>query len=331
MAILLVVTGHSYGTWEQDLLIEQTAANIITGATALFVFISGFFFDAIFIRDFNYRAFMQKKAQKVLLPYLILATGYLAFYFMLHGEVPFPFALSDNTTTQSLLALLLDVISGRTLIAYWYIPFVMLVFLASPMFLRYSRLGKHQAIGVLVLSFAASMVFHRSPFSLNPLHSFLYFTPFYLFGMFYSRYRQGIDIWLNGKASWISAAAITTAAAMSALGQFGNIEKWNPFAWNGLDLMVPQKILLILASLSAFMKLQSYNLKLANHIANASFAIFFLHPWVLVALDFFGLDKALTGFWGFIVRATLLTTLSLAAAEVIKRVAGRHSRFLIGY
>jgi len=43
VAILFIVAGHSYGPWGINTLPEKILSNLITGGTALFVFISGFF------------------------------------------------------------------------------------------------------------------------------------------------------------------------------------------------------------------------------------------------------------------------------------------------
>jgi len=77
IAILFIVAGHSFSVWSIDTLPEKVLANIITGGTSLFVFISGFFFHHIFYKDFEYKVFIKRKIKKVLVPYIILST--LAF------------------------------------------------------------------------------------------------------------------------------------------------------------------------------------------------------------------------------------------------------------
>lgn len=43
LAILLIILGHCYNSWPRSHIWEATLVNLISGGTALFVFISGFF------------------------------------------------------------------------------------------------------------------------------------------------------------------------------------------------------------------------------------------------------------------------------------------------
>ena len=65
VAILFIVAGQSFGTWPIDTFSEKVLTNIVYSGTALFVFISGFFFHHIFYKDFDMKIFMSKKAQNV--------------------------------------------------------------------------------------------------------------------------------------------------------------------------------------------------------------------------------------------------------------------------
>ncbi len=53
IAILLIVAGHCLAPWYINTMPEMVIANLIKGGTALFVFISGFFFITYFILNFN--------------------------------------------------------------------------------------------------------------------------------------------------------------------------------------------------------------------------------------------------------------------------------------
>ena len=71
ISIILIVMGHSYGSWERDSVLDMSFTNLISGGTALFVFISGFFFHNVFNENYNYKAFVLKKCEGVFLPLLI--------------------------------------------------------------------------------------------------------------------------------------------------------------------------------------------------------------------------------------------------------------------
>ena len=82
VAILFIVAGHSYGPWVIDSFGERVLANIISGGSTLFVFISGFFFHFVFYEKFNFREFLKKKAKYVFLPYLTLSVIGIVYYML---------------------------------------------------------------------------------------------------------------------------------------------------------------------------------------------------------------------------------------------------------
>lgn len=82
IAIIFIVLGHSiYNSGEGfPLLLE----NLLRGGTALFVFISGYFFHRIFYKDFDYSKFMKNKVQNVLYPFFSrVSDRFILFVFAL--------------------------------------------------------------------------------------------------------------------------------------------------------------------------------------------------------------------------------------------------------
>jgi peptidoglycan/LPS O-acetylase OafA/YrhL len=80
LAILFIVAGHSCVYWAMESLYEKVFANLITGGTTFFVFISGFFFHHVFYPKFQYQLFMAKKVKYVLLPYTLLSLAGFAYF-----------------------------------------------------------------------------------------------------------------------------------------------------------------------------------------------------------------------------------------------------------
>lgn len=74
IAILLIVAGHSYALAGVQLGsdFDNILSDLIKGATALFVFISGFLFDHVFGDRYSYRRFVLDRAKRLLVPYCVL-------------------------------------------------------------------------------------------------------------------------------------------------------------------------------------------------------------------------------------------------------------------
>lgn len=93
IAIILVVAGHSYGAWERDTTVEYALVVVITGATAPFVFISGFFFHEVFYKKFNYSNFLKVNSKRFTLPILYLLQPTQLRYSYIWGTLHFIWTL----------------------------------------------------------------------------------------------------------------------------------------------------------------------------------------------------------------------------------------------
>jgi len=331
ISIILIIIGHSYGGWSRDTLLEISIENLITGTTALFVFISGFFFHNIFRKKYNYKSFMMKKTKNVLVPYLLLTTIYILIYFSIRQEVPFPFELHENSYLDNIYSLFADYAAGRHLTAYWYIPFIMLIFLCSPLFRYLMHLNSAYLIALTSVLFLVSMYVQRPLLALNPLHSVVYFIPFYLFGIIYSMHKNSVDHWISNKTIVLGLSVLCLTIGMSYLGQAGNAEKVYPWVWAGFDLMVIQKVLLILFALSWLNKYEAVEIPWLGFIASISFALFFIHPWVLSIISMTGFEKNFDSLGWVFLKATLVTLVSIGLGLTVKFIFKNNSRFIVGY
>ena len=200
-AILLIVCGHTYAvSWthfvDEDPTTTVKWLNIIpaliTGGTAYFVFISGFLYRQVFYGRTSYGEFMRKKALYVGLPYLVLATP-LAFAEMGLGAFTVTTAKEGVAYGHSYFVDFIVLFStGRMVTAYWYIPFIFIVFLASPLFDRFIGLSKGWRAAAFAAAIGLALWVVRPADNLNPVHSFLYFANFYMFGILFCEYRKAI-------------------------------------------------------------------------------------------------------------------------------------------
>jgi len=175
------------------------------------------------------------------------------------------------------------------------------------------------------------MYVHRPVWEINPLHSLLYYLPYYLLGIIYSMEHKSINRWIQNKVLILMMTTIALATVMQWLGQTDNTAKASILAWQGIDYMVLQKLSLIPFMLAFTMYLQKFDLPFLKTMANMSFALYFLHQWVLSFLRSSGLMEVNHGFAGVLILCAVATLLSYLLARIIKKLIGNQSRYMIGW
>ena len=334
VAIVLIVAGHSYYPWGIDTFAERVVANLITGSTALFVFISGFFFHRVYAPKFNLRAFLAKKARLVLLPYVLLSSLWLLQTLIRHGS---PATATGHPVISKLLHYLLFLWQGtaEALTGYWYIPFIMLIFAASPLFLQYIQLSLKIQLTIFALLMVVSMLVQRPLNNLSPIHSVIYFTPIYLLGITYSMHQNAIADAIKPKSLHLGLSTVALSALQVLVtGSYGNYHKSAIFSYAGFDLNILQKLLCIFFLLSILARLERRSIPLLGYLASISFAIYFLHSWVLIALQRLSMERYLAFAPGpliFLIKTALILGVSIWLAETLKTRFRQRSRYLIGY
>ncbi len=333
LAILLIILGHCYNSWPRSHIWEATLVNLISGGTALFVFISGFFFHHVYFAKYHYWSFIKNKTQYVFLPYLSLSLLYIAYFYLTRGEIVMAKVINEfygpDLSNTSLV--IMNLLTGRTLWAYWYVPFAMLLFLLSPVFIRFISLSLNAKLVITGSLFILSMFVQRPSWEINPIHSLIYYFPYYLFGIIYSTERVNINQWIEGKALLLFLFTIAVALIMYLLGQKDSMGKASIFMWHGIDLMIFQKTTLILFMLAFTMRLQQYDISFLKTTANMSFAFFFLHQWALSFMRSTGMMDFKHGFEGVLLIFGAAVIFSYIVARIVKLLLGSHSRYVIGW
>lgn len=334
IAILLVVAGHCYWGWPRVSVPEIVVANLITGATALFAFISGFFFHHAFYRNFDYRRFMRKKSIAIAVPYLVLMSLVLVTVLVLEGEVFFPIEFSQNVWLDYPAAAVANIATGRAMIAYWYVPFIMLMFVLSPLFIRFIALRPRFQVLVVGVGLLTALVVGRPTWNINPLHSVVYLAGFYMLGILYSLNRERVDaVIARIPLAVLWGTVLLLALGSAATGQVGNLHKDLPWQASALDWMVPLKLAMIVAILATVKAFANRRIPILGYIAETSFAIFFIHPWVLLVLSVLlpDLNDLVTTPLrvALLFLAVIVSTLGIIWSA--KSVLGPRSRYLIGY
>jgi probable poly-beta-1,6-N-acetyl-D-glucosamine export protein len=334
----MIVAGHSYGAWTIDTVWEKTLANLITGGTALFVFISGFFFHHVFYRNFQYGAFLEKKYKFVFQPYLILSLLGLCFFVVTAEPLPYnnELAIGDpQGWGQWLRAIAIYLWTGKLATPYWYIPFILIMFLLSPFFVLYIRLAASVRIAACLLLLCVAVLIHRPQENLYPLRSVLYFIPVYLLGILSSIHHEQVARALRGKTGLLGVAVLSLALFQAFFYEgYGNFHKEKMFVYGGVDILLIQKVVMCFFLLSWLQHYEHRHLPVLKMLASTSFAVFFIHPWVLFALSASGLRALLDllpGLIGFGVTFCLVLWVSVLTAYLIKASLKDRSRYLTGW
>jgi probable poly-beta-1,6-N-acetyl-D-glucosamine export protein len=339
VAIILIISGHTYPiAFVEDPRLAVQPLNVvlalITGGTAYFVFISGFLYRHVFYGRVNYQKFMTNKFRNVVLPYLLLGTPLaLAAAHLSPWEVvvqrfgePLPPSLFSDVV--------FFLTTGRMITAYWYIPFIVIVFALSPLFdvLIRARLGLQ--VAVLVLLIVLASLVHRSIFNADPIQNLFYFLHYYVAGMICAQQRVAFTTFIARPAVVaLAGLALVGVAVVQAyvLQDPGNVAH-TPFVAR-IDLMIVQKYVGIVVFCGLLHLVGRHARSTLTFVASISFGLFFLHPIVITGLRMtFGQALPHTGMAALdlLVYSAVVTGTSIAAVQVVKAVLGERSRLLVG-
>lgn len=338
ISILMIVASHSYDSWEIDTFGERTIVNLISGGTSLFVFISGFFFHHIFYPNFNYYNFCKKKWIQVFIPYFILSTIGIIYFIIISKKLPFEKELDLNNTgliIDYLNIYLTYLYTGRILTAYWYIPFITIIFALSPIFIRYINTTIKLQFFIFLLFLIISITVQRPLGNISPIHSLFYFTSVYLLGINASIHIDRIKLFLEGKLILFFILTIMLAILQAYLFDgYGSVHKELIFSFEGFDTTIIQKIAMIGFFLGLLIKFEYYNISWLKSLATMSFGIFFIHPWIGLIYGKF-IPISITGnnqaFSEFVFRFLFVLVLSILIVNIFKWLLGKRSGYITGW
>lgn len=329
-AILLVVLGH-FLYFPESTVTEKLIKAIIKGGTSPFVFISGFLFHHIFYRrGFDYKKFMKNKLKNVLLPYTIVVIPGLIY--AVHQHQLDLFIYEKNKILYTLLYYL----SGNALTATWYIPFAMLLFIASPIFIKFIELEDRRQRIIIFLLLIISMIIQRPirDLTINIFQAFIYFSPFYCLGIYISMNKERARDILEKNILYLGILWGITLALQVRYNILETMQK-SILEIKGIDLVALEKFFICLFFLAIFMKLEKVNgiigsmiKKSLDILAECSFGIFFIHNYfVLLFWERYHSGIGLLGSLRLGIGTIILSTLIVL---IFKKIFEKKSRMLIG-
>lgn len=338
-AILLIVIGHLFGTVKvfnydnpyMNTIFTKSIFSVVSGGTSLFVFISGFLFHHVFYsRGFNFKKFLINKLKNVLCPYLILMTPVVVYQLL---YVP-RYQKLHTTTLEFFKYLFLSLYSGTMLLSTWYIPFAFLLFLSSPIFIKFIEMKKYHKTLMFVMLLLGSIV-HRPAhdFTVNVFQALVYFIPVYCLGIYISMEKDSFFEKFENKSYIFGLITLGILAFQIYTGKFINSHK-SILICKGIDVVIFQKFFMCLYLVLFFNKYEKHFNKVCKKIfetlAEYSFPIFFLHNYIIQFLyPAIGFEKE-SGYIGLILLTILTLFLSIVFAYIVKKIFKKNSRYLIG-
>ncbi len=337
IAIAFIVAAHCYDVAGVtfNTLGEYIVRNLTAGGTALFVFISGFMFHHVFYNKFDFQRFIVGKIKNILIPYTVLSVLPISLYIYLHKPLFDGYFLPQGVglINEYIIPALKYYWTGRFMTAYWYIPYIMLTFLLSPLHVLFIKLNVKKQIMITVMLLVGATLLHRPIENVHVVQSVLYFTPVYLLGILCSINRDHIYTRLSGKEGYLFVIVIALAVIQAVMGDYGNYHK-NAFDYGGFDILIFQKTILCIFFMVWLKRFEDLNLKYAQLLASTSFAVFFLHPYLLRILNTIITSSGFQIPAPWIVFFLLILIILVACvfiALITKRFLPRYSRYLIGY
>ena len=326
IAIVIIVLGHSVAGWPNKGLYGYISA-FLQGSTGLFVFISGYFFQYLLKPNFDFLLYLKKKKNNILMPYLILTTCSFIYF------------VSVNKINENyIISFIKMLFYGKAYACYWYIPFATLLFLTAPFFVWIQKTKVRVKILILFVLLIIAIFIQRPEQTDNPLvilHSYFYFIPYYLMGMYYCEFIKAIEPKIYNAHCFFIFSFLSVLLIAINVNYWRNHEPVHNviFVNDGLITYL-SKISLIIASLIFTKWMAQEKHFLSEIIGTTSFTIYFLHLFFMQNLfKFFNpnTDNIIFDIISALFLSMNSIALSIITARLLKVIFKNKSRFIIGY
>lgn len=335
ISIIFIVFSHCYFCGvsifgQNQHFFNKILISLISGCSSFFVFISGFLFNTIYKSNIKYFDFLLNKIRFVYLPFIIFISFDLLYLILM-------IIINSNNKSQFYSDTLFNInfinvyFGGKSFITsgiLWYVPFIMFIYLLSPVFLFYSRLRADFRFYILFLSLMLSLfLFRGKNFDfLSTIHNVIYFLPFYLLGILSSQF----EFYLYKKINKINLLFLILLSFGVAF-----ISNYPPFLFlTSFDLILFQKVFFCIVFLVSLKSLNPKKLEIIKILATNSFGIFFIHPIIIYLVGYYTTSLNIIykneSFFIYLIIATIVLFISLFVVLIIKRILGKRSKYFIG-
>ena len=309
-----------------QILFTRACILFTRGNSSIFVFISGFLFYHVFYKKgFNYKQFFLSKLKNCFIPYLIT----VLFFCIIQGFITPVILKSFNFRFPDFISFFQQTFYYGAL---WYIPFIMLVFFLSPMFITFIETNKKTQILFLTIFSLVSFFVGRG-INYNPARSLIYFCSFYLWGIYIS---INYDYFLSlRKIFWLGIGILFSVLTIFMLSRNYLSEQRYIVSYGYISKLL--YTLLLLRFFNLYTQKTSFGNTLYFHIANYSFSLYFAHNYFLYAYDItakwlkiFTPIRLREQFLYTVVLVTVTCLITLTIAPILKKFFGKYSKMIIG-
>ncbi len=328
VAILLVVASHCYGlAWSGTPLHwspYDPVLSFISGATPVFVFLSGYFFHHVFGGEFRYARFLAKKARTLLPPYLTV-TMLLLLVERAMGLDGMRYRIHDPIGQFAVSAL-----TGGGGPAMWYVPFLFDMFLLSPLFLAFVRMGSRAQLATLTVLFVLGLAVDRGGVFYR-LANVGHFSFYYALGILCSLNRERFEAMVRRPETLAISAGIVAVLAAAQYRAGLDLAAGLSVMWLPEKIVYIREIAMILLLAGVLLRIADRPVPGMTPIARWSFGIYFLHQLpLLLLLPIASRGWIAPGHGALAFYACLVFLLSLAFVWAARTVFGGNSRYLVG-
>lgn len=317
IAIFIVVATHCRDPFSSDTFIRSQGASVFfRHINIVFIFISGFLFQFL-LKRFSYFGYLKTKIKNVIIPYVICSVPAIIAYSV---GIKSPNNIGAPLWADSGAKLALYMLATGTHMApFWFIPMMAFVYAVSPVLVRIDKMRfGYIAIAPLLL---VSLLVGRSTDDSNPFQNFIFYIPVYMIGMAVSKYREKLMPFLSRYFAPLMLFIALPLIDMSADHWLDNFE-------------YVTKIAVCLGLTGMFARFSGNLPKWVDQLGTISFGIYFVHYYMVAILTILS-RSVMSGFFtrglaAYVATVIIVLGVATACVMIVKLLAGRYSRMVIG-
>ncbi len=296
-------------------------AVLFGNSTIYFIFISGFLFEYL-SPTFNLKKYYLKKIKYIVVPFIIWS-----LVMTMRDSIVLILLHRDTSIQLFLTTCLKNIVLGRASVHFWYIPFIIIVFIISPLLLLVPK--KYEKI-LIFISLILPLLGTRTGTTVT-VYQFLYFFPVYVLGFYISKYYEKFEQIVT-KYSYVFLIVFL----VSTILLFKNIylANLNFMVFNLKDsVFYIQKISFTFFVVVKLKEIKSN--KVLDMFANYSFGLYFLHLFFTYHTFYFMLKVIHDQYYNLsffmsLILAMAYVTITIVFIWFLKRLFGKNSRMFVG-